>query len=235
MADRKSSVDVEVLLKRTAFFCELPPEDFARLLAVAKVETFDTRVLLSAGGTPMRWLRLVVRGYIEIVARRASGEEVALADIGRGGWASWAGCFVDEPSDYDFYCSGDACFVALPTASVRAAAQAHPEIYRLVIGQMGTRLRQLMEWTAESVMLGPEQRMGKLIHLLARTHGIDTNSGTLPVTQARLASLARCSRQSANLLLKALEHRGLIRTAYGRFEIDDMTRLAAFIQADRQE
>ena len=95
---------------------------------------------------------------------------------------------------------------------------------------MGQRLRQLMEWTGESVLLGPEQRMAKLIHLLARLHGLPAADGTLPVTQARLARMARCSRQSANQLLGALEARGLIATDYGRFRIRDLAVLQAFIE-----
>ena len=56
---------------------------------------------------------------------------------------------------------------------------------------------------------------------------------TLNVTQGRLASLARCSRQSGNLLLRALEKRGLVRLAYGKCEIPDLVQLMAF--ADQED
>jgi CRP-like cAMP-binding protein len=231
MIDPSSRVDVMSLLRRSDVFSVLSDDALDRLAASGRVERFDARVLLNAAGTPLTWLRLVVLGHIEIVASRKTGEEVALASIGRGGWVTWAGCFADQPPDYDFYSSGDACFVALSSARVREIAEQHTVLYRRIIQEMGVRLRQLMEWTAESVLLNPEQRMAKLIHLLARTHGIGTNSGILPVTQARLASLAGCSRQSANALLKALEQRGLIQIAYGRYKIQDMVRLEVFIES----
>ena len=72
--------------------------------------------------------------------------------------------------------------------------------------------------------------MAKLIHLLARLQGTADNRATLQVTQARLARMARCSRQSANQLIGALAQRGLVEAKYGRFEIADMSALLAFIE-----
>ena len=94
-------------------------------------------------------------------------------------------------------------------------------------------MRLLMEWSGQSVLLGPEQRMAKLLHLLARAHGVNGSGGLVPVTQARLAQIARCSRQTANQLIGALEQRGLVGTGYGRFEIPDMAALDAFSASDR--
>ena len=54
---------------------------------------------------------------------------------------------------------------------------------------------------------------------------------TLHVTQARLASLARCSRQTANEMLTVLEKNGLLVKTYGRIEIADLARLAEFAEA----
>jgi DNA-binding GntR family transcriptional regulator len=53
---------------------------------------------------------------------------------------------------------------------------------------------------------------------------------TLRITQARLASQARCSRQTANQLLQQLELDGLIVPGYGQFTIPDWTRLNHFAE-----
>jgi len=198
------------------------------LVVHARVERYEVPTLLNAAGTPLQWLRLVVEGHIEIVARRASGREVSVSDVGPGAWATWLPCFIAAPPEHDFYSSASSCFIALPVAEVRRFCEQHPQMYPLVIGEIGQRLRLLMEWTGQSVLIGPEQRMAKLIHILARDQKIKTSPGSLQVTQNRLASLARCSRQSANTLLGALEKKGLIHLAYGKCDIPDMTRLAAF-------
>lgn len=224
------AVDVTAELAKTVFGTLGAPL-LAQLACRARVEEYEVPSLLNPQGNALEWLRLVVRGHIEIIARRANGDEVSIADIGPGGWATWLACFVAAPPDHDFVSSAPACYIALPTWAVRETCLQNPAMYPAIFEEVGVRMRQLMEWTGQSVLVTPEQRMAKLIHLLARTQAIGTHSGTLHATQSRLARLARCSRQSANLLLGELENKGLIRLAYGRFEIDDLARLAAFSEA----
>jgi hypothetical protein len=77
--------------------------------------------------------------------------------------------------------------------------------------------------------------MAKLIHLLARDQKLKGNAGTLVAHQTRLASLARCSRQTANTLLGQLERRGLVRLSYGKFEVLDMAKLVAFADEEQMD
>ena len=105
-------------------------------------------------------------------------------------------------------------------------------MYPWVIAEIGRRLRLLTEWAGQSVLIGPEQRMAKLIGLMAQDQNAARPPHILNVTQSRLASLARCSRQSANLLLRALEKRGLIQLAYGKCAIPDLAGLMAFADRD---
>lgn len=230
----RAGVDVEAFLHRSPVLAELPEQALRGLAVAARVEHFEGATLLNPAGSPLARLRLVVQGTVEIFARNASGTEVVLGDIGPGGWATWIGCFAPQPPDHDFYSSPNATYIALPTDLVREVAQRHPAMFPRVIADLGVRTRQLLEWTGDSVLLGAEQRMAKLIHLLARMRGDlnNTGSGTAHVTQARLAQLARCSRQSANRLVGALERRGLIRAGYGHFDILDTARLVAFIEGD---
>ena len=81
------------------------------------------------------------------------------------------------------------------------------------------------------MLLKPEQRLAKLLHVLARSRGLDGVSATLPLTQSRLARLAGCSRQSLSVLLKALKERGLVTGAYGELRIADINALQSFIEA----
>lgn len=231
MVNPRSEVNIRAFLQPTVFG-RGAPELLDEIASLARVERYDVPTLLNAAGQPLQWLRLVVEGSIEIVARRASGKEVAITDVGPGGWATWLPCFLPVAPEHDFSSSSNSLFIALPVAGVRRFCELHPEFYPMIIGEIGQRLRLLMEWTGQSVLVGPEQRMAKLIHVLSRDQRMKGNSGTLVVNQTRLASLARCSRQTANALLGHLEKSGLIRLSYGKFEVLDLARLAAFADED---
>jgi CRP-like cAMP-binding protein len=107
----------------------------------------------------------------------------------------------------------------------------YPQIYPVIIRQIGRRMRLLIEWTGQSVLVGPVQRLAKLLHIMAREQQLVAGSAKLHVTQARLASLARCSRQTANELIGVLEQKGLLVCGYSAVEIPDLDRLAEFADA----
>lgn len=224
--------DVRAFLAST-LFGQAGAQALDELVAQARVERFEVSTLLNAAGEPLRWLRYVVEGHLEIVSRRANGKEVAVSDVQRGGWAVWLPCFVPVPPEHDFYSGPASCYIALPVRAVRQFCEQNPHIYPLIIAEIGQRLRLLMEWVGQSVLLNPEQRMAKLIHIVARDQKMTGQSGTVVVSQARLASLGRCSRQTANALLQQLEKRGLISLAYGRFRISNLAQLIAFAENEQ--
>lgn len=223
--------DVRAVLASTVFGT-LDADAFEHLAAQALVERYEVPTLLNAAGTPLQRLRLVVAGHIALTVRHPAGREVVVSDISPGGWATWIPCLTQSSPDHDFYSGPHSVFVALPSAAVRSACTQCPGLYPLILADVGQRMRLLMAWTGQSVLLQPEQRMAMLISLLARDQKLKGNQGSIQVTQHRLAALARCSRQSANGLLSALEKRGLIQLAYGKCEIPDLQRLHAFAQAE---
>lgn len=227
MTNPTSPPNVQQLLRATVLGV-LDDEALGRIDQVARIEYFQMPTLLSAAGQHPQYLRLVVEGHIETVARNANGEEFVFSYISPGGWATWLSCFMEQAPDHDFYSSNSACFIAIPIGAVQSLCERNPKIYPLLIQEIGRRMRLLMEWTGQSVLVGPVQRMAKLLHLLARGQQGTGNSTILSITQARLARLARCSRQTANKLLNVLEQNKLITAGYAQFEIPDLLRLAAF-------
>ena len=234
MVNPRISLDIRAFLKPTVFG-QLGPDVLNTVARCAVVERFETPTLLNAAGIPLERLRLVVDGNIAIIARKASGKEIVISEVGARGWASWLPCFVPTPSSYDFYSGAKSCFIALPVNDVQRICLEYPALYPLIIGEIGLRFRLLMDWTTQSVLLGPEQRMAKLILILAQGQNFVGNTCSIAITQNRLASLARCSRQSASVLLGSLEKKGLIHMQYGRCDIPDLAELTAFADAEEAE
>ena len=224
-----SKIDIQEHLKNTIFGI-LNEEALIRICQVARVEHFNIATLLCSAGEHPTYLRLVINGHIETIFRTASGDELIFSHISPGGWASWLSCYMEQPPDHDLYSSRDACFIALPVTAVKNFIDRYPQIYPLIIREIGRRTRLLMEWAGRSVMIEPLQRMAKLVELLGREQQSKTNCVTLYITQDRLANLARCSRQTANKLLSILEQDGLIISKYGQFEIPDILKLSSFTE-----
>lgn len=204
------------------------------MLQVARIEHYKIPTLLGAAGENPSHLRLVLSGHIEIIARHVSGSEIVVGHITSGGWATWLSVFMAQAPAHDFYSSASSSFLTLPIEAVRTFCARHPETYPLIIRMIGHRMRLLMEWTGQSVLATPVQRMAKLLSILVQEqqHASDQLPRILHVTQARLASQARCSRQTANQLLQQLEQEGLIVAGYGQFLIPDWHRLDRFADGD---
>ncbi len=201
---------------------------FEAIRGRARIDRFKVPTLLCAAGDMPTQLHLVVQGSIALVARRPSGEEFVISYVTAGGWATWLNCFMDAGADFDFYTSDATTLISIPTADIRSLCAQHPTLYPLVIQHIGRRMRLVLEWTAQSALAPPSHRMAKLLHTMATEQLASQQSTTLCMTQARLAGMARCSRQTANKLIAELEGKGLVVAAYGRYEIPDLEQLAAY-------
>ncbi len=233
MTNPNSDPDVRERLASTVFGA-VGSEALDDMVRVARIEHFKRPSLLSAAGERPHHLRLVLSGHIQVIARHVSGSEIVVGHITPGGWATWLSVFMDQAPAQDFYSSASASCLTLPIEEVRAFCVRHPQTYPMIIRMIGHRMRLLIEWTGQSVLAAPVQRMAKLLSILAQEQQPAAGQGsiTLHVTQARLAIQARCSRQTANQLLHQLEQRGLIVSAYGQFAIPDWSRLDKFADGD---
>ena len=86
-------------------------------------------------------LRLVVEGSIAISARKPSGKEVVISEVGPRGWAAWLPCFAAAPPNHDFYSGAKSCFLAVPVTVVHSLCLQYPALYPLIMGELGLRFR----------------------------------------------------------------------------------------------
>jgi CRP/FNR family cyclic AMP-dependent transcriptional regulator len=223
----KSVVDRKAILSGS-LFGQFGDEALASICQVARVLHFDCPTLMSAAGQAHTSLYLVVQGHIEVIARHAGGDEFVIGLITPGRWSSWVPCFSEHAPEHDFYAATKSCLIALPITSVQAFCQTYPEAYLPIIRQIGRRTRLLMNWLGQSVLVGPLQRVAKLLYVLALEQEDAPQQLTLVITQYQLARMAGCSRQTANSLLNELVDLGLVILSYRQIHIPSLPKLATF-------
>lgn len=175
---------------------------------------------------------LVVHGRIDLFDRQADGHESIVGVFGPGRWAAWAGLFTSAPRIADITTASNTALIEVPATTMRRVLAQHPEIYPLLLDEIGTRVQILLQWTGQSAIRNDLQRLAGLLHCLAQVEA----SQRLVVTasQARLAQTMGIGRQQIGKCVEALSVEGLIRRSYGRVEICDMDRLLAFARKPRR-
>lgn len=189
-----------------------------------RIEFGRGRVLCRTEETPQH-LYLVQRGGIEIVATSGAGEEMVLAVLGAGAWATWLGVLDPAPLGHELRGGLHGAALALPAIQVRAAFAAFPEAYPAVIAEIGARTRALMSWIENSAL---NDRQHRLAHLLLAQAYSAGEQDRVALTQSQLGRLLGCSRQTLSDTLAALEVRGLVRRSYRGVRIIDRSGLIGF-------
>ncbi len=217
-------------LRAAAPFARVPKAALERLAKHARTERFVRRTLLSPAGGRLDHLRWVRAGAVEVSLVSKDGRMSSLSPIGRGGWATWLGCFHEARMPHDLWAAAQSVCVAFPCREVRALADIYPGIYHEVIQEIGGRMRALMTWTLESNALDAERALARLVLALCRAGGGANDGPTyLDATQEQIAHLGFGSRQRVSRKLHALEARQLIALRYGRISVPSLRKLERFL------
>jgi CRP-like cAMP-binding protein len=227
MLSPERTVPVRQLVEKTVLG-QLSSAGLDELCASALTKRYEAPTLLSAAGQPMRWIWLVVDGQVDIFDRQALGHESIVGVVGPGRWVSWVGLFMVNPQRQDFSTAAGTTLISVPANVMRRLLAQHPDIYPSVIDEIGSRMQLTLQWVGQSPLSDPAQRLAAFLHCLARIQAVDTAPVQLTASQVRLAQTLGISRQLVGKCLETLEREGLVRRAYGRIEIENMARLAAF-------
>ncbi len=214
------------ILAANPVFAALDPAAQQGLAALAVREIYDSRSLLVGQGDVPSYLRYIVRGRVDLIARDAEGNTAAIP-LAAGGWATWLGCFVPAPIAHEMWCATGSEFLALPTQAVRKTVQGNAVALMAALQVTGRATRLLIGWIHVSMLNDAERRMA---YLLLANCPTNSTSGTLTVSREELGEMGFGSRQFVSRVLAKLEAQGIVRCGYKHVEITDIAILAQFAQ-----
>ena len=116
----------------------------------------------------------------------------------------------------------------LNEANFKMLYQKYPIISQQLNVMLCRRIRVLSELIADSNLLSLRQRMARLIHRLAFSHGAIAGEDDLRVidtSHEELGTMLGASRQSVSKELKALEQDDTIELRYGKITIKNIKKL----------
>jgi CRP/FNR family cyclic AMP-dependent transcriptional regulator len=213
---------------RWNLFADVPPDELATVLSIARRRTFSRGEVVFHEGDPADSFHLVSRGRFAARMRNRAGD--ALLSIVGEGEAFGELALVGEPR------ARSTTVTALEAAETRAVygadlarlRRAHPGIDSVLVALLAEQVRRLSQRVLEAYYVDAEARVRMRLHELATTYGGAAPSlpVTVPLTQDDIAGLAGTSRATVNRVLRKEEGRGTIALGRGRTVVLDVAALA---------
>ena len=214
-------------IRKASMFASMREEDFRRIAANPRCETYRKGQTLFFEGEEARAFYLVLEGWVLLSRDRSDGTRTVIKLLGPG--ESFAEALVGETDHYPVSAEAAAglrvaCF---DCAAFRALMMANPGLSLSMIAATFRQMRQLLDQIEHLKSWPAERRVANLLLDIGGNAGPGRHSFTLPVEQTLLAARLSISPPTFSRILKKLAHLG-VEAKYGRITIHDRERLAAF-------
>lgn len=214
-------------------FRTLPPAERAR------VGTGVTEVALAKGarafseGQPSTGVWAVREGLVHIVKSGPAGREIVLELIPPGELFGAVVALEDRPYPASAIAAETSTVWRLSSALVRELCQQYPTLRSAILAQVTDRLRSAHE-RLQSVALEPvEQRLARMVLVLATKIGQPRNDLTiLTVTRQELADMVGTTVETTIRITSKWQRAGIVRSARNELGIADATALRTLAAGD---
>ncbi len=220
---------MDELLRRAGLFQGVAPHDVAALAnEFEEVEALRGTVLFHER-EPGDHLYIVLDGKVKLSRRSSDGRESLVAIMGPTDQFGELSLFDPGPRTATATALTDARLALLPKEALQKWVQERPLIAMQMLHVIARRLRRSNTMLADLIFVDVPGRVAKRLLELAQRFG-STNGDQLRVahdlTQAELAQLVGCSRETANKALSDFASRGWLWLDGKSVVITDRERLA---------
>ena len=213
------------------FFDGMEPPALERLAASMRSRRFRRGEVIFHIGDPGDALFVIVSGEIKIWLPSETGEEAILATLRPGDVFGELALLDGAPRSASATAIMATEAVVLPRDRFRELIATEAGVRDALLASIAGELRRLTRHVEELHFLDITGRLAaRLVHL-AEEGGMPVADGSIRIrtnlTQADLASMVGCTRQSVNKLLGQFTDRGLLRLERDGIVVTDIAGLAA--------
>lgn len=212
------------------FFGGLDPDALARLASSMRSRRFKRGEVLFHIGDPGDALFVIVSGEVKISLPSDTGEEAILATLGPGAVFGEVALLDGAPRSASATALAATETVVLPRDRFRELIATEEGVRDALLASIAGELRRLTTHVEELHFLDITGRLAARLVRLANEGGTPLPDGAIRLrtnlTQADLAAMVGCTRQSVNKLLGQFADAGLLRLDRQGIAVIDIAGLA---------
>jgi CRP-like cAMP-binding protein len=224
--------DTAGLLANVPVFEDLAGAELTRIADVAVPRRFEAGQVVFREGDASDTCYVVSSGHARATRSHTDGRSITLATFGPGDFFGELAMFDDERRSATVEAIDDLHTCAILGGDMRRLLREHPEIAVKLVTTLGRRLRAANERLARQSFQTVQSRVAQVVARLAadaQREGGPSHEVPLKVTQAEIAELAGCSRESASRFLAVLERAGVVEQGRGRLTVHDPAALERYV------
>jgi CRP/FNR family transcriptional regulator len=224
--------DTAGLLANVPVFEDLAGPELTRIADVAVPRRFESGQVVFREGDASDTCYVVSSGHARATRSHTDGRSITLATFGPGDFFGELAMFDDERRSATVEAIDDLHTCAILGGDMRRLLREHPEIAVKLVTTLGRRLRAANERLARQSFQTVQSRVAQVVARLAadaQREGAPAREVQLKVTQAEIAELAGCSRESASRFLAVLERAGVVEQGRGRLTVHDPPALERYV------
>jgi CRP-like cAMP-binding protein len=218
-------------MARIPFFAGLETPALERVAAGTRTRRFRRGEIIFHAGDPGDALFIIVSGEVKIALPSEEGDEAILATLAPGDVFGELALLDGAPRSATASALVATEAVILPRDRFRELVATEPAVRDTLLAALAGELRRLTTHVEELHFLDMTGRLAARLVRLARETGPPAPNGSIrlrsSLTQAELASMVGCTRQSVNKLLGQFADDGLVRVDRDGILVLDMPGLVA--------
>lgn len=200
-------------VESVALFSGIPARDLADMARSASIQDVSAGEYLSMDGEQPEFGFMVLSGRLAVIKSTQHGKELTLDLLIPGDCSGIMRAL--EPTEVDTSIRGqtDAKLLSIPTVKLKALAEKHPVVYRLITLEMMRRNRRTNDLALGLAHSRVESRIIAALLALAPRFGRPTtsiDSTRIFLTRKELADLTGTTPETAIRVTKNLEREGLL-------------------------
>ena len=227
------SEETYTLLQAVPVFETLGDEDLHRVAEVVVTRHFPGGQVIFREGDPSNTCYVVRSGHARAIREHPDGRTITLTHFGPGDIFGELAMFDDEVRSATVETLDEVDLIAIPGRDMRRLMNDHGAIASKLVVSLGRRMRIANERLTRQSFQTVQSRVAIVLGDLvtqARAEGADSEGEVeLIITQADIAQLAGCSRESASRFLTTLANSGAIKQGRGRISVLDTDVLTGLI------